>query len=91
MMVKRYCNPLGEFNWMGRKIPKFIKTVIMSGLDMLRTMGMSQDVISDELKEYMERGKEGKPYLVEESNQVEKEKVVLSISKKSKETIKVSD
>ncbi|MHA2008567.1 MAG: B12-binding domain-containing radical SAM protein [Promethearchaeota archaeon] len=91
MMVKRYCNPIGEFNWMGRKIPKFVKTVIVSGLDMLRTMGMSQDVISDELKGLMDGAEQGKPFFLEKPKQIETEKGGIPISKKSKETVKVSD
>ncbi|MFX1278721.1 MAG: B12-binding domain-containing radical SAM protein [Promethearchaeota archaeon] len=56
MLIKRYTNPFGEFNWMGRNIPKFAKTVIKSGLDMLHSMGMSQSIISDEMKEFMAQG-----------------------------------
>ncbi|MFX0001993.1 MAG: B12-binding domain-containing radical SAM protein [Promethearchaeota archaeon] len=56
MVAKRYCNPFGKFNWMGRNVPRFAKTVIKSGLDMLHSMGMTKDIISDEMKEIMERG-----------------------------------
>jgi radical SAM superfamily enzyme YgiQ (UPF0313 family) len=56
MLIKRYTNPFGEFNWMLRNIPKFAKTVIASGLDMLHSMGINQSIISDELKEIMARG-----------------------------------
>jgi radical SAM superfamily enzyme YgiQ (UPF0313 family) len=56
MLIKRYTNPFGEFNWMGRNIPRFAKTVIKSGLDMLHSMGMTKDIISDEMKYYMEHG-----------------------------------
>jgi radical SAM superfamily enzyme YgiQ (UPF0313 family) len=56
MLIKRYTNPFGKFNWMGRNIPRFAKTVIKSGLDMLHSMGMTQDIISDEMKYIMEYG-----------------------------------
>jgi hypothetical protein len=56
MLIKRYINPFGKFNWMGRNIPRFAKTVIKSGNDMLHSMGMSKSIISDELKEFMEHG-----------------------------------
>ena len=54
MLIKRYTNPFGKFNWMGRNVPRFAKTVIKSGNDMLHSMGMSRSIISDELKEFME-------------------------------------
>jgi anaerobic magnesium-protoporphyrin IX monomethyl ester cyclase len=56
MLIKRYTNPFGKFNWMGRNVPRFAKTVIKSGLDMLHSMGMTKDIISDEMKYYMENG-----------------------------------
>jgi radical SAM superfamily enzyme YgiQ (UPF0313 family) len=56
MLIKRYINPFGKFNWMGRNVPRFAKTVIKSGLDMLHSMGMTKDIISDEMKFYMEHG-----------------------------------
>jgi hypothetical protein len=56
MLIKRYTNPFGKFNWMGRNVPRFAKTVIKSGVDMLHSMGMTQDIISDEMKYYMEHG-----------------------------------
>ncbi|MFX1601759.1 MAG: B12-binding domain-containing radical SAM protein, partial [Promethearchaeota archaeon] len=56
MLIKRYTNPFGKFNWMGRNMARFAKTVIKSGRDMLQSMGMTQSMISDELKEFMEQG-----------------------------------
>jgi anaerobic magnesium-protoporphyrin IX monomethyl ester cyclase len=56
MLIKRYTNPFGKFNWMGRNVPRFAKTVIKNGLDMLHSMGMSTSIISDELKQFMEHG-----------------------------------
>ncbi|MFX0007361.1 MAG: B12-binding domain-containing radical SAM protein [Candidatus Hermodarchaeota archaeon] len=56
MLIKRYTNPFGKFNWMGRNVPRFAKTVIKSGVDMLHSMGMTKDIISDEMKYYMENG-----------------------------------
>ncbi|MFW9874635.1 MAG: B12-binding domain-containing radical SAM protein [Candidatus Thorarchaeota archaeon] len=65
MLAKRYCNPFGRWNWMGRNVPRFVKTCIISGLDMLHTMGMTQDIISDEMKEIMALSEAGKPYIIE--------------------------
>ncbi|MFW9785200.1 MAG: B12-binding domain-containing radical SAM protein [Candidatus Heimdallarchaeota archaeon] len=56
MLIKRYTNPFGKFNWMGRNVPRFAKTVIKSGNDMLHSMGMNKSIISDELKEFMKYG-----------------------------------
>ncbi|MFX0033185.1 MAG: B12-binding domain-containing radical SAM protein [Candidatus Hermodarchaeota archaeon] len=56
MLIKRYTNPFGKFNWMGRNVPRFAKTVIKSGNDMLHSMGMSKSMISDELKGFMKHG-----------------------------------
>ena len=67
MVVKRYTNPFGKFNWMLRNIPQFARTVIVSGLEMLRTMGMSRDILSDEMLEIMERAEEGKPFFIEKN------------------------
>ncbi|MFX0071015.1 MAG: B12-binding domain-containing radical SAM protein [Candidatus Hermodarchaeota archaeon] len=61
MMAKRYCNPLGNFNWMGRNIPRFTKTVIRSGLKMLHTQGITSSVISDELKSIINQENVEKP------------------------------
>ncbi len=91
MLIKRYFNPFGKFNWMMKNIPKFAKTVIISGLEMLRNMGMTRKIISDELKEIMERAKEGKPLLAEEIEQVEEKKEIPPLSKKPKEVIKVTE
>jgi len=92
MLIKRYFNPFGKFNWMLSNVPKFIKTVIVSGLDMLRTMGMTRDILSDEMKEIMKRAEEGKPLFSEKTpEQIEKEKAIPPLSKKPKETEKVTD
>jgi len=91
-LLIRYVNPFGKFNWMFKNIPQFIKSVIVSGLEMLRNMGMTQSIISDEMKEIMERAKEGKPLLIEKkSEQSEKEKEIPPLSKNKKEVIKVAD
>jgi radical SAM superfamily enzyme YgiQ (UPF0313 family) len=92
MLAKRYINPFGKFNWMFKNIPKFAKTVIVSGLEMLHTMGMTQSIISDEMQEIMDRAKEGKPLFTEEnSEQIETEKEIPPLTKRSKEALKVSD
>jgi radical SAM superfamily enzyme YgiQ (UPF0313 family) len=87
----RFFNPFGKFNWMLKNLPQFIKTVIISGLDMFRSMGMTRNIISDELREIMKRAKEGKPLLSEEIEQIEKEQKIPPLSKKPKEVIKVTD
>jgi radical SAM superfamily enzyme YgiQ (UPF0313 family) len=94
MLIKRYTNPFGKFNWMLKNIPQFAKTVIVSGLEMLRTMGMSRDILSDEMLEIMERAKEGKPLFVEDTPEpIDTEEVnkIPSLSKKSEVTVKATD
>ncbi|MHA1439565.1 MAG: B12-binding domain-containing radical SAM protein [Promethearchaeota archaeon] len=59
-MAKRYCNPFGKFNWMGYRIPRFIKKVIRNGYQMLHTQAISSSRISEELKELEKRAKEEK-------------------------------
>jgi hypothetical protein len=54
-------------------------------------MGMTRNIISDELREIMKRAKEGKPLLSEEIEQIEKEQKIPPLSKKPKEVIKVTD
>ncbi|TFG02926.1 MAG: radical SAM protein [Promethearchaeota archaeon] len=49
-MAKRYLKPFGKFNWMGRNVPRYVKTVIRSGYRMLHTQGITSSIISDELK-----------------------------------------
>ncbi|MBD3196162.1 MAG: radical SAM protein [Candidatus Lokiarchaeota archaeon] len=58
MLGKRYCNPFGKFNWMSSSIPRFMKTVIMSGWQMLRSQGISRSNISEELKQISNNAKE---------------------------------
>jgi radical SAM superfamily enzyme YgiQ (UPF0313 family) len=94
MLIKRYTNPFGKFNWMLPNIPQFARTVIVSGLEMLRTMGMSRDILSDEMREIMKRAEEGKSLIIKESiNQIEEkqEKDFLPIIKKPIEVVKITD
>ena len=56
MLAKRYVNPFGKFNWMGYRMPRFIKNVIRGGLRMLHTQGMTSSKVSDELKQIMNNG-----------------------------------
>jgi radical SAM superfamily enzyme YgiQ (UPF0313 family) len=67
MLIKRYTNPFGKYNWMGRNVPRFAKTVIKSGREMLQSMGMNQSIISDELKKYMKHGIPNKLFTSDES------------------------
>ncbi|TFF96015.1 MAG: radical SAM protein [Promethearchaeota archaeon] len=51
--AKRFLNPFGKYNWMYKNIPRFVKEVVMSGLDMLHTQGITGSVISEELRSMM--------------------------------------
>ncbi|MFW9942238.1 MAG: B12-binding domain-containing radical SAM protein [Candidatus Thorarchaeota archaeon] len=90
MLAKRYCNPFGNWNWMGRNIPRFVKTCIMSGLEMLHTMGMTQSIISDEMKEIMALAKAGKPYVTENSETRKTEIEKVNFDKQPKQPVKIS-
>ena len=91
MLLKRYINPFGKFNWMGKNVPRFAKTVIVSGLDMLHSMGMTKSVISDELKELMERGKGNKPLITEKSKNLDKVIEPLALVKKPSKPVKITN
>ncbi|MHA1147064.1 MAG: B12-binding domain-containing radical SAM protein [Promethearchaeota archaeon] len=54
--AKRFLNPFGKFNWMAKNIPRFIKAVIMSGMDMLHSQGITGSIISEELRNLMKNG-----------------------------------
>jgi len=71
MVIKRYLNPFGKFNWMSYMIPKFIKQAMKGGFQMLRSQGISQSRISQELKDIIEksekfREKTGHTFKIEE-------------------------
>ena len=51
--AKRYLNPFGKFNWMLNNIPRFVKDVVVSGMDMLHTQGITGSAVSEELKNLM--------------------------------------
>jgi len=86
MLIKRYANPFGKFNWMGRNMARFAKTVIKSGRDMLQSMGMTQSIISDELKEFMEHGIGNIIVTTEKSDN--KKIIPLTVAKKTQEQVK---
>jgi len=88
-MAKRYCNPFGQFNWMGRNVPRFVKTVILSGLDMLHSMGMTRSIISDELREFMAQAKAGKPLFPEKIKKGEKRDETISLVEKAPRQVKI--
>ncbi len=88
MLLKRYINPFGKFNWMGKNIPRFAKTVIKSGVDMLHSMGMTQNIISDEMKYFMENGIENK--LEYKQEQLYKKMETITLSKEVKEPVKTA-
>jgi radical SAM superfamily enzyme YgiQ (UPF0313 family) len=88
MLIKRYINPFGKFNWMGRNIPRFAKTVIKSGVDMLHSMGMTQDIISDEMKYFMENGIKNK--LDDKYGTLSKKFETITLSEKAKKSAKTA-
>ncbi|MFO8020422.1 MAG: radical SAM protein [Promethearchaeia archaeon] len=51
--AKRYLNPFGKFRWMLGNLPKFIKEVMRTGMDMLHTQGITGAAVSDEMKKLM--------------------------------------
>ncbi|TFG01100.1 MAG: radical SAM protein [Promethearchaeota archaeon] len=71
MVIKRYLNPFGKFNWMSYMIPNFIKQAMKGGLNMLRSQGISQSRVSEELKKMIEKSerfkvKTGEKFKIEE-------------------------
>jgi len=89
MLIKRYTNPFGKFNWMGRNVPRFAKTVIKSGREMLQSMGMNQSIISDELKEFMKEGETKKTLIIHKPEIHEKESEVIPLVKKTTKSVKI--
>ncbi|NVM53242.1 MAG: cobalamin B12-binding domain-containing protein [Candidatus Helarchaeota archaeon] len=49
-VAMRYLNPFSKFRWLLKRIPKVIKTFLIGGGMMLHEQGVSEDMISDELK-----------------------------------------
>ncbi|MFX1298698.1 MAG: B12-binding domain-containing radical SAM protein [Promethearchaeota archaeon] len=49
-VAMRYLNPFSKFRWLIRRIPKVIRSFLIGGGMMLHEQGVSEDVISDELK-----------------------------------------
>jgi radical SAM superfamily enzyme YgiQ (UPF0313 family) len=90
MLMKRYANPFGAFNWMGKNIPRFAKTVIRSGVEMLHSMGMTSSIISDEMNEIMEKAELEKTV---KTKPVEIRKALenITISKKLVKPVKASN
>jgi len=90
MLIKRYTNPFGNSNWMLRNIPKFAKNVIVSGLDMLHTMGMTKSIISDEMKEFMAQGEAFKLSIKKKPEKFVEEKETTTLANKSIKSVKIS-
>jgi radical SAM superfamily enzyme YgiQ (UPF0313 family) len=57
MLIKRYLNPFGKFNWMSYMIPNFIRQFITGGLKMLRSQGITSSRVSEELRRLIEKSK----------------------------------
>jgi anaerobic magnesium-protoporphyrin IX monomethyl ester cyclase len=55
--AKRYLNPFGKFGWMTKNLPRFMRTVVMNGLEMLHNVGMTSSMVSEELNEIMAQAK----------------------------------
>jgi hypothetical protein len=89
MLIKRYTNPFGNYNWMGRNVPRFAKTVIKSGREMLLSMGMSQSIISDEMKDLMKQAKNGNQKLSQKANKIKKEVDIITITKNLQKPVKI--
>jgi anaerobic magnesium-protoporphyrin IX monomethyl ester cyclase len=87
MLIKRYTNPFGKFNWMGRNVPRFAKTVIKSGLDMLHSMGMTKDIISDEMKDIMKYGIPNK--LIDTYKHLDKKIEAIELPKKIEKPVRI--
>ena len=90
MLIKRYTDPFGKFNWMMKNIPQFAKSVIVSGMEMLHNMGMTQSIISDEMKEIMALAEAGKPFLTEHSETSETQIEKVSSEKQPKKPVKIT-
>ena len=91
MVLKRYINPFGKFNWMLDNIHQFAKTVIVSGLDMLHSMGMTHSIISDEMNEIMEQGEAFKISIINKPEKIGEEKKTTALAKKSIKSVKISN
>jgi len=91
MLIKRYGNPFGKFNWMTRNIPRFAKTVIRSGREMLMSMGVTQSIISEEMAEIMARGKAGLPLFTSKPKIGGNEMAIIPPVKKESKPVKVTN
>ncbi|TFF96582.1 MAG: radical SAM protein [Promethearchaeota archaeon] len=50
LLTKRYMNPFGKYNWYLSQIPKTARKLIINGLQMFKKQGISDAMISDNLK-----------------------------------------
>jgi radical SAM superfamily enzyme YgiQ (UPF0313 family) len=50
-VAMRYLNPFSKFRWLLRRIPKVIRSFLIGGGMMLQEQGVSEDIVSDELKQ----------------------------------------
>ncbi|MFX1306330.1 MAG: B12-binding domain-containing radical SAM protein [Promethearchaeota archaeon] len=89
-LAKRYCNPFGKYNWMGRNIPRFVKTCIVNGVEMLHTMGMTSSIISEEMREIMAKGKSNKVLNINNHKIFQKQSEVIPLVKKTIKPVKIS-
>ncbi len=54
--VKRYLNPFGTFSWTSKNILRLINQVVMRGIEMLHSQGITKSIISEELRSLMKNG-----------------------------------
>ena len=90
MLIKRYTNPFGKFNWMGKNVPRFARTVIKSGNEMLHSMGMSKSIISDELKEFMEHGIPNEIFIPKKADNIDKKIENVISTKKAQKPVNIT-
>ncbi len=50
LLVRQFLNPFSKFRWLFRKIPKVINQFLVQGGKMLRSQGITRDIVSEELK-----------------------------------------
>jgi hypothetical protein len=56
VIIKRYINPFGKYNWMYKNIPRFASAVMRDGVEMLHSQGVTKGVLSEEMRDLMKNG-----------------------------------
>ena len=89
--AKRYMNPFGKFGWMAKNLPRFLKTVVMNGLEMLHNMGMTSSIISEELNDIMTQGNIEEILNKNKTKKPEEKTENVKISLKSRKTAEIAN